>query len=342
MPQHLRMPRIMRVPLVTRRPRTPTPKRALPMRLRRPRLLVVGCGDVGLRLLRMLSPRIPQRLLAIAVARSAASCEGARSLGARSLAVDLDDRSAVRRLGALARWTIHLAPPPLRGGDDPRIAALIASARPALRRARSRLAPARWVYVSTTGVYGDTRGAHIDETHPIAPANDRARRRVAAERQVRSLARGGLARASIVRVPALYAHDRWPLERLRRGDPAPHPDEDAWTNHVHADDLARIVWRALFRGRPARTVNATDGTPLRFGDWLDCVAQAFGLPKPPRASRTEIAAQHGGALPSVLAESRRLDNGRLVRELGCRLRWPNVDAALADACERRTGDAAPK
>lgn len=304
------------------------------MRLRRPRLLVVGCGDVGLRLLRMLSPRMPQRLLAIAVARSAASCEGARPLGARALAVDLDDRHAVRRLGALARWTIYLAPPPSRGIGDPRIATLVASARPALYRARGRPAPARWVYVSTTGVYGDTQGARIDETHAIAPANDRARRRVTAERLLRPLARSGLARASIVRASALYAHDRWPLERLRRGDPVPYPDEDVWTNHVHADDLARIVWRALFRGRPARPVNATDGTPLRLGDWLERVARAFGLPKPPRAPRAAIAARHGGALPSLLAESRRLDNGRLVRELGCRLRWPNVDAALADKCER--------
>src|SRR5690606_30391456 len=138
-------------------------------------------------------------------------------------------------------------------------------------------------------------------------------------------ARSGLAQASILRVPALYAHDRWPLERLRSGEPVPHAGEDVYTNHVHADDLARIAWRALFRGRPARIVHATDDLPMQLGDWLDRVAGAFGLPAPPRASRATIAARRGGSLPQVLLESRRLANGRLARELGYRLRWPNVN-----------------
>lgn len=307
----------------------------LPMRLRRPRLLVVGCGDVGIRVLRALSARLPDRLHAIAVARSSASTERARALGARALVVDLDDRRAVRRLGALARWSIYLAPPPASGSRDPRIAMLIAAARMSLRRARSRPAQARWVYASTTGVYGDAGGARIDETRPIAPASPRARRRAAAESQVRALARSGLAQASILRVPALYAHDRWPLERLRGNEPVPHADDDVYTNHVHADDLARIAWRALFRGRPARVVHASDDLPMRLGDWLDRVAAAFGLPAPPRASQATIAARRGGTLPQVLLESRRLANGRLKRELGYRLRWPGVDAALEEV--RRNG-----
>lgn len=304
--------------------------RALPLRLRRPRLLVVGCGDVGTRLLRALSARLPDRLHAIAVTRSAASAERARALGARGVVVDLDDRRAVHRLGALARWTIHLAPPPASGTHDPRIAALIAAARISLPRRRSTGAQARWVYAGTTGVYGDTGGAHFDETRPIAPANARALRRAAAESQLRSLARSGRAQASILRVPALYAHDRWPLERLRRGDPVPHADEDVYTNHVHAEDLARIAWLALFRGRPARVVHATDDLPMRLGDWLDRVAHGLGLPAPPRASRAAIAETGGAALPRMLVESRRLANRRLRRELGYRLRWPSVDAALAE------------
>ncbi len=302
----------------------------LPMRLRRPRLLIVGCGDVGARLLRALSARLPDRLHAIAVTRSAASAERARRLGARGVVVDLDDRRAVHRLGALARWTIHLAPPPASGTRDPRIAALIAAARTSLPRGRSGTARARWVYASTTGVYGDAGGARVDETRPIAPTNARALRRAAAESQLRSLARSGRAQASILRVPALYAHDRLPLERLRRGDPVPHANEDVYTNHVHADDLARIAWRALFRGRPARVVHATDDLPMRLGDWLDRVAGALGLPAPPRSSRATIAATGDAALPPTLVESRRLDNGRLTRELGYRLRWPTVDAALAE------------
>lgn len=305
-----------------------SPLRALPMRLRRPRLLVVGCGDVGTRLLRSLSARLPDRLHAIAVTRSRASVEDARMLGARGLVLDLDDRRSLRRLAALARWTIYLAPPPASGTREPRIARLIAATGSSLRRARGARTPARWIYVSTTGVYGDAGGACFDETRPIAPASERARRRAAAELHIRSFARSGLARASILRVPALYAHDRWPLERLRRGDPVPVAAEDVYVNHVHAEDLARIAWCALFRGRPARVVHATDDRPMRLGDWLDRVAEAFDLPAPPRASRAAIAASRDGRLLQAPVESRRLLNGRLRRELGYRLRWPSVGAAL--------------
>lgn len=316
---------------VAARPARPA---ALPVRLRRPRLLVVGCGDAGLRLLRALSNRLPHRLHVIAVARTRQSRERARSLGARTLAIDLDDRRGARRLGALARWTVYLAPPPPHGVRDPRIAGLIAAARPMLHRARAAT-PSRWTYVSTTGVYGDAGGERVDETRRIAPASDRARRRAAAETQLRSLARDGAARASILRVPALYAHDRWPLERLRRGDPVAQRDEDVYVNHLHADDLARIAWRALFRGRPGRVVHASDDAPMRLGDWLDRIALAFDLPKPPRASRASIASRRGAALPQALVESRRLDNTRLVREFGYRLRWPTLDAALDAVVERR-------
>lgn len=300
------------------------------MRLRRPRLLVIGCGDVGTRLLRSLSARLPDRLHAIAVTRSPASVERTRALGARGIVLDLDDRRSPRRLAALARWTIYLAPPPRSGTREPRIARVIAAARGSLRRGRGAGTRARWVYASTTGVYGDACGAWIDETRPIAPASERAWRRAAAEQEVRSFARSGLARAPILRIPALYAHDRWPLERLRHGDPLSRAEEDLYVNHVHAEDLARIAWHALFRGRPARVVHACDDRPIRLGEWLDAVADALGLPAPPRAGQAAIAAHRDGTVPQALVESRRLLNGRLVRELGYRLRWPSVDAALQE------------
>lgn|SRR5690606_19125781 len=326
------------MPAFPRSPRPPRPPRVVPSSLRRPRVLIVGCGDVGARLLRALSARLPRRLHAIAVTRDPSARNRARALGARALAVDLDDRRSIRRLGALGRWTLHLAPPQPRGDDDLRFAALLAAARPALHAARLRtgaFARARWVYLGTTGVYGDASGERVDETRRIAPASARARRRAAAESRLRSLARDGLASASILRAPALYAHDRLPIERLRRGDPVPHVHEDVFVNHVHADDLARIAWLALFRGRPARIVHAADGEALRLGAWLERIARALGEPAPPRASRTEIAAAHGGRLPRVLVESRRLDPSRLVGELRYRLRWPRIDSVLADLRRRR-------
>lgn len=313
---------------------------ALPRRLRRPRLLVVGCGDVGLRLVAALGRRLPDALHICAVTRNAGQRMRAAQRGARALAIDLDDRRDLRRLASLARWVIHLAPPRPDGEGDPRTAHLLAACRPAIERARRcGIAPARWIYVSTTGVYGDAGGAFFDETRRLAPSTARARRRVAAERGIRSLARGGAARAAILRAPGIYAHDRLPVERLSRGYPVPEAPDDVYTNHIHADDLARIAWLALFRARSARVYHAVDDRPMPVGDYLDRVADAIGLARPPRVARPALAAQLGPQALSFLGESRRLDNRRLKTELRYRLRWPSVDATLADVSRTRRNGA---
>ncbi|MCM5572227.1 SDR family NAD(P)-dependent oxidoreductase [Burkholderiaceae bacterium FT117] len=336
-------------------------------RLRRPRLLVVGCGDVGMRLLGRLGARIADRQISVvAVTRDPARRAAARGLGARTLAIDLDaplrgPRAGTaglrpgaapdaRRLGGLARWSIHLAPPPDTGEDDPRLGRLIAARGRSVALARRRFGrnaellplrerlrpplaaglPGRWTLIGTTGVYGDCGGAEVDEARPVAPTTARAKRRVAAERRLRGAVRTGLVRGSVLRVPGIYAHDRLPVDRLRRGLPAPVPAEDTYTNHVHAEDLAAIAWLALFRGRPGRTVNAVDDSDLRMGDWFDRVADACGLPRPPRLPRAELARQVSPMMLSFMSESRRLSNRRLKRELRVRLRWPTVDAALAE------------
>ncbi len=196
-----------------------------------------------------------------------------------------------------------------------------------------RLAPPparrRWVYLSTTGVYGDCGGARFDETRPVAPGSARAMRRVDAERRLRRVAAQGSARAAILRVPGIHAHDRLPLERLRRGLPVLRADEDVHTSHVHADDLARIARAALARGRPGRVVHAVDESALRMGDYFDRVADAFGIQRPPRVTRAELGALVTPAMLSFMSESRRLAAQRLRRELRVRLRWPDVDATLA-------------
>jgi dTDP-4-dehydrorhamnose reductase len=331
----------------------------------------VGCGDVGLRLLRRLARRIAHgQLSAVAVTRDPARRAAARSLGARTLGVNLDAATgksrrgpdgvrlavpSARRLGGLARWTIYLAPPPDSGEDDLRLGHMITARGRARALARRRLgrdaetlplverlrpplaatAPARWTLIGTTGVYGDCGGAEVDESRPPRPTTARAKRRVAAERRARAAVRRGLASVAILRVPGIYAHDRLPDERLRRGLPAPLPDEDSHTNHIHADDLAAIAWLALLRGRPGRTVNAVDDSDLKMGDWFDRVADACGLPRPPRLPRAELAAQVSPMMLSFMNESRRLANRRLKRELRARLRWPTVDAALAEVRAQR-------
>ncbi|ESJ25269.1 NAD-dependent dehydratase, partial [Cupriavidus sp. HPC(L)] len=151
-----------------------------------------------------------------------------------------------------------------------------------------------------------------------------ARRRVAAERAVRAFGRASGWRAGIVRIPGIYAADRLPVARLLKGTPALVPEDDVYTNHIHADDLARAMIAALLRGRPQRVVHASDDSELRMADYFDLVADRRGLPRPPRLSRQQIREAVEPALLSFMSESRRLDNARLKRELRLRLRYPTV------------------
>ena len=287
-----------------------------PAALRRPTLLIVGCGDVGMRVLKLM--RGPWRVLALT--SSAARLEPLRAAGAVPLLGNLDDPATLGRLGALADAVLHLAPPPNQGATDPRTRHLL---RALARGGRVR----RLVYGSTTGVYGDCGGAQFDETRAVNPATDRARRRVDAEAQVRWFGRQTGARVTVLRIPGIYAADRvggHPRERLLRGTPVLAREDDVFTNHIHADDLARACVAALLRGLPQRVVHASDDTDLRMGDYFDLAANLCGLPKPPRITREEALTVLPPMLLSFMSESRRLSNTRLKQELKLKLRHPTV------------------
>jgi nucleoside-diphosphate-sugar epimerase len=183
-------------------------------------------------------------------------------------------------------------------------------------------------------VYGDAGGAVVPETRPVAPVNDRARRRVDAEARVRWHGRRFGVNSTVLRIPGIYAGDRpggGPRERLMRGTPVMRPEDDVYTNHIHADDLARACVAALARARPQRVVNVCDDTELKMGDYLDLVARIAGLPPVPRLSRAEAAERLSPMTMSFMAESRRIGNRRLKRELRVGLRHPTVVEGLGPA-----------
>jgi nucleoside-diphosphate-sugar epimerase len=237
---------------------------------------------------------------------------------------DLDDPATLGRLGGLAERVLHLAPPPAEGATDPRTAALV---RALWRGGRTR----HLVYGSTSGVYGDCAGARIDETRAVNPSTARARRRVDAEARLRHFGRATGCTVTVLRIPGIYALDRPggdPRERVRRGLPVLQAQDDVYTNHVHADDLARACIAALLRGHPQRIVHACDDGELKMGEHYDLVADHCGLPRPQRLTREAAAMQLGPMAMSFLGESRRLANERLLRELRVRLRYPTVREAL--------------
>ena len=272
------------------------------------RLLIAGFGDVARRLVLLLPPEVELRRVS------------------RAAGYDLDRPETLAGVAGWADAVLHCAPPPDAGDGDPRTAHLLAT----LERG---ILPARIVYISTSGVYGDCGGALVDENHAPNPKTARATRRVAAENMLREWCRARGVALVILRAPGIYAAGRMPLARLRAGTPALCDEDDVYTNHIHADDLAAIALRALQDGAPPGVYNASDDSGLKMGQWLDMVADRHGLPRPPRIARRDAEGRIPAALLSFMSESRRLDNRKMKELLGVRLRYPTVYEGVRAAKE---------
>ena len=283
----------------------------------KPRILIIGCGDIGLRVAKQLI----HHYKVFALTSQASRFAELRAVGATPLLGNLDEPNSLWRLSAIAETVIHLAPPQNRGHLDQRTRNLtrILSQRPNQVR--------RLIYVSTTGVYGNHSGAHVRETTPVQPESERAWRRVDAERVLRLWAPSHGVSLTILRVPGIYAMDRLPLERIEAKTPALVPEEDAYSNHIHSEDLARLVCAAVYHGKPQRVINACDGGETKMGDYFDQVADAFALARPPRLPAQELQSLVSPMLWSFMRESRRVMNPRL-SELKTVLRYPSVAAFL--------------
>jgi nucleoside-diphosphate-sugar epimerase len=304
---------------------------ALPARFRRERVLIVGCGDVGQRAAALLGAG--RRMTLRALTASPDRREALRAQGITPLVGNLDQPRSLARLAGLATRVLHLAPPP--SGDqadwrlDPRTRALV-------RVLLQRSLPTTLVYGSTSGVYGDQQGRWVSEATPAQPSTPRAWRRVDAEASVHWLGRASGVRTTALRIPGIYANDRdngTPRARLERGTPVLCAPDDVYTNHIHADDLARACALALWRARPQRNVNVSDDTELKMGDYFDLAADLYRLPRPPRVPRDAAGDQLPLVLLSFMSESRRLHNQRMKTELGLRLRYPTVREGLAIQAE---------
>jgi nucleoside-diphosphate-sugar epimerase len=262
------------------------------------------------------------------VIRRAEEAPRLRASGVVPIVADLDDVASLRRLSLAPFAVLHCAPPPPDGRDDPRTQKLVAALT------RARIIPQRMVYISTSGVYGDCAGARVDESRPRKPQTPRARRRVAAEDRLRAWSARNGVRLAILRAPGIYSEARLPLDRIKQGTPVLAPEHDVFTNHIHADDLARAAVAAIFHGGANRAYNVTDDAELKMGTWFDTVADAFHLPRPPRVTWDEAEQRIAPMLLSFMNESRRLANHRARRELRLHLAYPTPQTLLAEVAPR--------
>ncbi len=304
-------------------PSNQTPLGALPSRFRKERLLIVGCGDIGVRLARLARPNV--RLIALTSNKD--RIQELRNLGITPITGDLDDPQTLSRLSGLGTRIAHLAPPPSVGEQDTRTQNLL--------KALLRRSPARHlVYASTTGVYGNCSGEWVNETRPLNPTTQRAKRRVHAEGLMSFLgnARSSAIQVTTLRVPGIYALDRengTPEARLKKGTPVLEPSADVYTNHIQADDLARACWTAVWRGPTQRAINTSDDTQMRMGEYMDWAADHFHLERAPRMGLEEALRTLPPMQLSFMQESRRLLNHRLKKELKLSLKYPTIKEGLS-------------
>ncbi len=284
------------------------------------RILFIGCGDIALRMARLL----PGRTRLYGLIRRPETAPALQAAGIMPIHGDLDHKALISHLRTAPFAVVHLAPSDMKGDEDRRTRRLLAAL------SRASVLPRRYVYVSTTGVYGDCHGQRVSESHPRAARSMRGRRRIDAENVLRHWAIRHRVRLSVLRVAAIYDAARLPLDGLRRGMPVLFPEHDIYVSRIHTDDLARALWAALFRGRPNRAYNVADDTELKMGAYFEMLAETFALPPPPRVSWEEAERTMAPALLSFMSESRRLDTRRLREELRVTLRYPGPQTFLAE------------
>jgi nucleoside-diphosphate-sugar epimerase len=284
-----------------------------------PNALIIGCGYTG--------ERLAQRLSAthdvVAVVRSNASSQRLQALGIAAMELDLDTVTAEAWPLAASQvdnaWLFYLAPPPANGLSDSRLDRF-------LRRLKG--CPAVFVYMSTTGVYGNTSGASVDESTPVNPQTDRAQRRMSAEHMTRVWCNENQVRRVVLRVPGIYGPNRIPLVRLQRGEPFIRLSEAGVTNRIHVEDLVAACIAAAARSDARGVYNATDGNSMSSTEFMRRVATIANMPAPVELSLEEARLTLSADRMSFLDESRRVSNQRLLTELQIQLQYADVDAGI--------------
>jgi nucleoside-diphosphate-sugar epimerase len=278
-------------------------------------ITIVGCGHIGKLLAgQLLNKKIPVSGI-VSSENSLAECKHS---GISCEIKHLDE--PLEYIDLAGQNVIYLAPPPRTGKTDTRIANFLL--------AIENHPPVKFVLISTTGVYGDCKGAWVDESAPLKPIADRAFRRVDAEQKAQQFCQHHGIPLVILRVPGIYGPGKIPLARIRRGDPIVDKQDSPFSNRIHAVDLVTICEKALLVPDIAGIYNVSDGHPGTMYDFFVGIATAMNLPAPPAISLDEARHRLSEGMLSYMAESRRIDNKKLLKDFDLVLQYPNLQVGL--------------
>lgn len=216
---------------------------------------------------------------------------------------------------------IYTVPPASDSPADVRLERLLASLKPA---------PKRFVYISTTGVYGDHGGATVDEETPVSPSSDHSARRVAAEDTLHAWAKDSGTAVVVLRVPGIYGPGRLGIDRIRAQVPIIDEADTGPGNRIHVDDLALCCAAALQENVPGGIYNVGDGDHRSSTWFTNEVARQCELPAPPTISMEQAEKEFSPMRLSFLRDKRRVDTTKMRELLGVDLAFANpVDGIAA-------------
>jgi nucleoside-diphosphate-sugar epimerase len=281
--------------------------------------LIFGCGYLGrkvARLWRKAGDRVA------AVTRSECRASDIQSDGIEPIIGDVCRTASLRALPEADTVLFSIGFDRAAGSSIHNI--YVAGLRNVLDRLPASVS--RFLYVSTTGVYGDHGQQWVDEQAACDPRTDGARAHWAAEQVLRSHPLGK--RAIVLRLAGLYGPGRVPRKKeLLASEPIVAPAE-GYVNLIHIDDAAAAIVAAGERGQPPRTYNVSDGHPVPRREYLRELAEILGAP-PPRFADLPPSSKTRGAA------SKRISNRRMLDELKVQLAFPTLTAGLRNCMERK-------
>lgn len=288
------------------------------------KLLIIGCGDIGQRTAKL---ALQQDWQVTGLARSAETLQKLRDLEIKPIEANLLDPASLDGIETRGSSILYLAPPPGGGNTDPKVRQFCAAIEPGNE-------PDKIVYMSTSGIYGDRQGDRVTEATPPNPQTSRARRRFDAETSLRQYSELRNVSLVILRVTGIYGPHRFPLHRLLEQHPVLREADASYTNRIHADDLARICLKAVETAADGEIFNVSDGQESTMTEYFNLLADTFDLPRPPQISLTEAQHRMTPLMLSYFRESRRMDNSKLLKWLGTRLRYPTLREGLKASLEQ--------
>lgn len=277
------------------------------------RALIVGCGYVGLPLGGELI-RLGHEVFGLR--RSASAENELKAAGTQPLFGDVTKPGTLAALPQNFDWVVNCVSSTGSGAEDYRRVYLQGTYN--LIEWLAPNPPKKFIYTSSTSVYGQTDGSQVKESSPTEPLVETAKILVETEKLLLAAVQEKKFPAVILRVAGIYGPDRghW-FKQFLKNEARIEGDGSRFLNMIHRADLIGCIIAALKNGRPGEIYNAADDEPvsqLHFFQWL---AQALDKPLPPSEPENPDAARKRGVT------SKRVSNRKLKMELGCRFKYPN-------------------